>query len=106
MKSEMEREVEYQALRRLIRSSKELESSRMRRFARAMQYELTPCQRKYILMYYQEQMRMQDIAAAAGVTTPTVSRTISRGVARLERCMRYEFPEAWAHTPEPVEGRR
>ena len=88
-----QREEEYQTLRRLLRESA-AGSTRLGRFVRALEYELTPCQRQYIWLYYVRQMTMPDIARKYGVATSTVSRTIGRGLNRLERAMRFEFAQS------------
>ena len=87
------REQEYQSLRRLLREAAK-GSSRLGRFARALEYELSPCQKKYIHLYYLRQMTMPDIARLHGVHPSTVSRTIQRGLARLEHAMRFEFSQS------------
>ena len=67
-------------------------SRRLRRLRRRLpdaMAELTPRQRQMVRMYYTDQMRMQDIADALGVTVSSVSRTIKRGRVKLKRCLRY-----------------
>lgn len=51
--------------------------------------ELTKTQRKYLLMYYQEVMTMQEIADCCGVDRATVSRTLRRARLRLRRVLQY-----------------
>ena len=64
-----------------------------RRIIRAMRAawvtELTACQRKYLLMYYQDRDTMADIAELCGVGVGTVSRTLSRARNRLRRILQY-----------------
>lgn len=54
--------------------------------------ELTPRQIELARMYYLDQMLMQDIADARGITVSSVSRTLKRGRARLRRALRYGGP--------------
>ena len=61
----------------------------LRNLPKAVAAELTPRQRQMVRMYYTDQMRMQDIADALGVTVSSVSRTIKRGRVKLKRCLRY-----------------
>lgn len=60
---------------------------------RAIRSELTPNQLRVIAFYYVEQMKMAAIAKMLGVNVSTVSRTIKRGRARLQRCLKYSTPE-------------
>lgn len=55
----------------------------------AFRTELTPKQRKYMLLYYGENMKMHEIAKMFGVDKSTISRTITRGEHRLQRCLCY-----------------
>ncbi len=81
---------EYEALRQFIRLSEKSEKGSMaRKLGAAVDRELTPRQRQMVRMYYTDQMRMQDIADALGVTVSSVSRTIKRGRVKLKRCLRY-----------------
>lgn len=63
----------------------------LRAVRRAWDTELTPMQRKYLLLYYQGSMSMREIAARYGVTVPTVSRTVKRGRERLKRVLLLYF---------------
>jgi DNA-directed RNA polymerase specialized sigma subunit len=83
------RERNYQALRSFFRLEGMDERSRGGRLAGAMRAELTPCQRDMARMYYVDQMLMQEIADARGVTASSVSRTLKRARARLRRALRY-----------------
>ena len=52
---------------------------------------LTPKQRMYLSMYYFEGLSMEEIGARVGVNKSTVSRTVSRARARLNRALKYSF---------------
>ena len=56
-----------------------------RQLLRARERELTARQRQVLDLYYEEQLKMVEIAAELGVATSTVSRTIHRAEARLRR---------------------
>ena len=56
---------------------------------RALHEDITEKQRRYLLLYYAEGMKMSEIGAQMGVDKSTVSRTIKRGEDRLRRCLRY-----------------
>ena len=47
--------------------------------------QLTERQKCYIIMYYMKELPMKEIAARCGVSVSTVSRTIKRGIRRLDR---------------------
>ena len=64
-----------------------------RNLNRAIRSELTPNQFRAIAFYYVEGMKMTEIAELLGVNVSTVSRTIKRGRARLQRCLKYSAPE-------------
>ena len=53
-----------------------------RNLVRALREDVTARQRQMLLLYYAEQMNMQE-------NKSTVSRTIKRGERRLRRCLRY-----------------
>lgn len=57
----------------------------------AMQGELTERQRDCLRMRYFEQMRVNDIADALGLSPGTVSVHIKKGRQRIGRVMRYSF---------------
>lgn len=83
---------------RLSRASDELLDAQpdggraiVRAVRRAWQNELTDCQRKYLLLYYQDTMTMREIAARCGVNTATVSRTLKRARNRLRQVLQYYF---------------
>ena len=56
---------------------------------RALQEEITPRQRRVLLLYYAEGKNMREIGEQLGIHKSTVSRTIQRGEVRLQRCLRY-----------------
>ena len=51
--------------------------------------ELTECQRRYLLHYYQDVMTMHAIAERYGVHVSTVSRTLKRARQRLRRLLQF-----------------
>ena len=64
--------------------------ARLRRNLRkARVQELTPRQQEVLALYYDEGMKMVEIARKLGIDPSTVSRTLSRAKARLYRCLRY-----------------
>lgn len=66
------------------------EQSRLRRnLSRALREDVTARQRDMLYLYYNEGRNMREIGEILGVTKSTVSRTIKRGEARLQRCLRY-----------------
>lgn len=56
---------------------------------RALCEDITDRQRQMIQMHYVDKMKICEIARILGVNSSTVSRTISRGEARLQKCLRY-----------------
>ena len=56
---------------------------------RAIREELTGRQREVLLLYYLDQLTMQQVAERLDVNRSTVCRTLQRGEARLRRCLRY-----------------
>ncbi|MDD5937531.1 MAG: sigma-70 family RNA polymerase sigma factor [Clostridiales bacterium] len=56
---------------------------------RALHEDITEKQRRYLLLYYGDGMKMEEIGKRCGVDKSTVSRTIKRGELRLRRCLRY-----------------
>lgn len=52
---------------------------------------LTPKQRMYLSMYYFEGLSMGEIGARVGVNKSTVSRTVARARARLNKALKYSF---------------
>lgn len=59
------------------------------RLAQALRQEVTQRQRQMLALYYGRHMTMEEIARTLGVDRTTVSRTLKRGEARLQRCLRY-----------------
>ena len=75
---------------RAMASDNSAQFSRLKRnLVRALREDVTARQRQMLLLYYAEQMNMQEISARLGVNKSTVSRTIKRGERRLLRCLRY-----------------
>lgn len=60
-----------------------------RNLVHAIQQDITPKQREYMLLYYGRGMSMEAIGEQLGVNKSTVSRTLKRGRQRLYRCLRY-----------------
>lgn len=60
-----------------------------RNLIRALQEDVTDKQRQTLLLYYAEGLNMREIGARMGVDKSTVSRTLARAEARLNRCLRY-----------------
>lgn len=66
--------------------------SRLRRnLRRAREQELTERQRQMLMLYYDQGLKMNQIARKLHVNPSTVSRTIQRARDRLYRCLRYGF---------------
>lgn len=66
------------------------EQTRLKKnLVRALQQDVTPRQRDMLYLYYNENLTMEQIASQLGVAKSTVSRTLKRGEARLQRCLRY-----------------
>ena len=66
------------------------EVSRLKRnLVRCLREDLTPKQQRALILYYSEGLTMREIGERLGVNRSTVSRTIKRGEARLQRCLRY-----------------
>lgn len=55
--------------------------------------ELTDQQREYLMAYCYEEKTMEEIAKERGVDKSTISRTISRGMKKLEKVLRYAHPQ-------------
>ena len=60
-----------------------------RNLARALREDVTARQRQVLLLYYAEGLNTRQIGEKLGVDKSTVARTITRGEARLRRCLRY-----------------
>ncbi|NCE65170.1 sigma-70 family RNA polymerase sigma factor [Pseudoflavonifractor sp. 524-17] len=56
---------------------------------RALREDVTPRQREVLLLYYGQQLTMEEIGRRLGVDKSTVCRTVHRGERRLQRCLRY-----------------
>lgn len=81
-------------LERLTSREIPLETERplLRALRQCWQTVLTPCQQRYLLLYYQEHMTMRAIAEQCGVDITTVSRTLKRARSRLRRVLQYYLP--------------
>ncbi len=64
-----------------------------RALRQAWEHELTPCQRKYLHLYYEETLTMREIAEQNGVNIATVSRTLKRARERLRHVLQYYIAE-------------
>ena len=75
------------------RQNAEDNSERLERLRRnlrqARERELTPRQRQVLSLYYDQGMRIPQIAEELGLNRSTVSRTLRRARDRLYRCLRY-----------------
>ncbi len=88
----MEREAEYETLRRLALLTRDPADTRVRAVAFALETALTPRQREMARLYYLGQMSMSDVGQRLGVTESTVSRTLKRARARLRRHLSFSAP--------------
>ena len=61
----------------------------IRNLRRAMESELTPRQMQIMKLYFMEGEKQCEIAEMLGVNKSTVSRTISRGKLRHQKCLKY-----------------
>ena len=87
---EKPRKQEYMALRQYVRlMERSEENSTAARVNAALSEELTPRQRQMIELHYYEGLSMREVAGRLGVTESCVSRTISRGRARMRRSLRF-----------------
>ena len=77
----------------------ESEHPLLRALRRCWQTALTPCQKRYLLLYYQQHMTMRAIAEQCGVDITTVSRTLKRARIRLRGILQYYLP---ADAPPPA----
>ena len=59
----------------------------LRQLRQAREQELTPRQREFLLLYYDQQLSMRAIAQQHGVHVSTVSRTLQRGRERLRHVL-------------------
>ena len=85
------RDIEYQFYIRSLYGGDNSDSRRrlIKNLRRAMELELTPRQHQIMKLYFLEGEKMHEIAEELGVNKSTVSRTISRGKLRLQRCLKY-----------------
>lgn len=74
--------------------------------AQALQQEVTQRQRQMLSLYYGQRMTMEEIAQTLGVDRTTVSRTLKRGEARLQRCLRYGSAALLGQAAEEEKFRR
>ena len=61
----------------------------MLRVRRVMEHELTEKQRRVVVDYFYNGMRVTDIALCYGISKSTVSRTLKRAIKRLRRSLVY-----------------
>ncbi|MBQ8830268.1 MAG: sigma-70 family RNA polymerase sigma factor [Oscillospiraceae bacterium] len=85
------RDLEYQFYIRSLYGSDNASSRRrlIKNLRRAMESELTPRQMQIMKLYFLEGVKMHEIAEELGLNKSTVSRTLSRGKLRLQRCLKY-----------------
>lgn len=57
----------------------------------AIENELTGHQRRYLSMYFFEELTMDEIGERVGVNKSTVCRTIQRARKRLNKALKYSF---------------
>ncbi len=60
-----------------------------KRLANVIENELTAAQRRTVIGYYLENKTIIQLAEEFGVNKSTVSRTLRRAEARMQRCLRY-----------------
>ena len=61
----------------------------LRNLRRARELELTPRQRQFLALHFEQGKSMAQIARELGLNPSTVSRTLTRAKRRLYRCLRY-----------------
>ena len=85
------RDLEYQFYIRSLYGGDNGDSRRrlIKNLRRAMESELTSRQRQIMQLYFLEGEKMHEIAEELGLNKSTVSRTISRGKLRLQKCLKY-----------------
>ena len=85
------RDLEYQFYLRSLYGADNGDTRRrlVKNLRRAMDSELTPRQRQMLVLYFLEGVKMHEIAEELGVNKSTVSRTVSRGKSRLQKCLKY-----------------
>lgn len=84
-------DLEYRFYIRSLYGSDNGDSRRrlIKNLRRAMESELTPRQHQIMQLYFMEGAKISEIAKALGVNKSTVSRTLTRGKSRLQRCLKY-----------------
>ena len=85
------RDLEYQFYLRSLYGADNGDTRRrlVKNLRRAMDSELTPRQRQMLTLYFLQGVKMHEIAEELGVNKSTVSRTVSRGKSRLQKCLKY-----------------
>ncbi len=63
----------------------------LRNLPKVIKSELTPRQRQMVEMYYFQRKNIPAIAKELGVNRSTVSRTLHRGMARIQKYLKYSF---------------
>ena len=63
----------------------------LRNLRTARRQELTPRQQQMVELYFDEGLKVTEIARLLGLHHTTVSRTLVRAKERLRRCLRYGF---------------
>lgn len=63
----------------------------LRQLRQARQKELTPRQQEFLLLHYDQNLSVTQIAEIYSVHPSTVSRTLQRARARLRRVLQYAF---------------
>lgn len=62
-----------------------------RNLHKVMRDELTPRQRQMVEMYYFQKKNIPKIAEELGLNRATVSRTLNRGMGRIQKYLKYSF---------------
>lgn len=62
-----------------------------RNLHKVMRDELTPRQRQMVEMYYFQKKNIPKIAEELGLNRSTVSRTLNRGMGRIQKYLKYSF---------------
>lgn len=86
-----QRNVEYEYYLKSLYGGDNGDSRRalMRNLRTAMKDELTPRQLYMMKLYFVDGLKMHCIAEELGINKSTVSRTLTRGKARLRKCLKY-----------------
>ena len=80
---------EYAAMRRMMRMVCHPTDGFSKSLGQAVLRELTIRQQEAVYLYYVRQMPMREVAETLGVDISTVSRTLQRARARLQRVLGY-----------------